>query len=208
MKIQKGVGSWVSILWHSALGWLSCQLDAWVASYPQRNTLVLVSVRGFVDRRYSSLKNFQGPYRESNLEPPLVLCSVFPHGRKKTAKRFTPVKNILACAGQEQWVQRPLQQSPSTATSVGRLDSIGNKHWLAPYNRQLQCHACSARGVMCKEIVKCPTCGVKLCVTCKLLWGVSHQGTALKLLQVQPPRAELKPQTTNESERNRKFRNF
>jgi hypothetical protein len=92
---------------------------------------------------------------------------------------FIQVCSCEAYAGQEQGVQKPLEQPPSTATSVGRPDSTGSKHWPAPSNRQLQYHAYSARGVMCEETVKCHKCGVELCVTRSCFLGLSHQGTIL-----------------------------
>ena len=128
------------------------------------------------------------------------------YGGKKISQRFVLVRKMLACAGQEQWVQRPLQQSPSTATSVDRLYSTGSKHWTAPSNRQLQCHACSARGVMCKVTVKHPMGVVELCVTTSCFGEYRTKAQHSNFFKYNFPMQNwsLKPK----SKRNRKFRNF
>jgi len=75
---------WASILTlkFGTTGRQSFQLYAPAAFYPQGNSLELISVRVFMtpgllnaDRRNRSLEYFQGPYRESNTEPPVSLSS-------------------------------------------------------------------------------------------------------------------------------------
>jgi len=66
-----------SSLWHSTqLERPSCQLQTPTALYPQDISLVLETewTSGLLDacRRDRSLENFQGPYRKSKPEPPVL----------------------------------------------------------------------------------------------------------------------------------------
>jgi hypothetical protein len=57
--------------------------------------LVLIAISGLVDRRNRSLKNFQGSYQESNLEPPVLWCSLSSCDGKKISQRFALVRHML-----------------------------------------------------------------------------------------------------------------
>jgi hypothetical protein len=70
---------------------------------------------------------------------------------------------MLVHAGQEPHIQRPLGRPASVESTVGRLDSTGNKHWPVP-SSGLRCHVRSARSVTRKVSVKCQKCEVGLCV--------------------------------------------
>jgi hypothetical protein len=73
-------------------------------------------------------------------------------------------------------------------SKVTRLGSSGNKQWPVPSN-QLQCCIRSTAGVMRNISVKCHKCRQKLFL------GLLHQDPDVKLLQVKPPYAKLKPPT-------------
>ena len=60
--------------------------------------------------------------------------------------RFTPVRNMLAQAGYQRTVPRPLGRRPSAAAQVNRLEASGSKHWPVPGATRIRCRACSARG--------------------------------------------------------------
>ena len=67
---------WSSALrWPSAqLGQQSCELYAPAALYPKGNSLVLISIKGWMDPSEHSgyvSGNFPGLYRESKTEPPV-----------------------------------------------------------------------------------------------------------------------------------------
>ena len=91
-------------------------------------------------------------------------------GSKKISHRdfrLTLVRNLLAQAGQERNVQRPVGRPPAAATQVVRLQDRGRKHWPLPYARRRRCRLCSARGVNKIVSVKCQRCDVALCVNRK-----------------------------------------
>ena len=71
---------------------------------------------------------------------------------------------MLAHAGPERRVPRPLGRPPSVESHVARLEVCRSKHWLIPSETQLGCHTCKARGVTQKAFVKCCKCEVGLCV--------------------------------------------
>jgi hypothetical protein len=71
-------------------------------------------------------------------------------GSKKSSHRdfrFTLVRNMLAHAGPERGMPRPLGRSPNVENHVARLEVIGSKHWPVPSETQLRCRVCTARGV-------------------------------------------------------------
>jgi hypothetical protein len=59
--------------------------------------------------------------------------------------RLALVRNMLAHAGQEPHIQRPLGRPVSVESKVSRLYCTGSKHWPVPSSR-LRCRVCSARG--------------------------------------------------------------
>jgi len=54
---------------------------------------------------------------------------------------------MLAHAGPEQRVSRPLGRPPKAEKRVTRLEVWGSKHWPSPFETQLRCRVCRARGV-------------------------------------------------------------
>jgi len=78
--------------------------------------------------------------------------------------RYNLVRNMLAHAGPEQRVPRSLGRPHNVESHVARLEVCGSKHWPIPYEMQLRCHVCKARGVTEKVFVKCRKCKVGLCV--------------------------------------------
>ena len=54
---------------------------------------------------------------------------------------------MLAHAGPERRVPRPLGRPPKVEKRVARLEVCGSKHWPIPSETQLRCHVCKARGV-------------------------------------------------------------
>ena len=78
--------------------------------------------------------------------------------------RFTLVRNMLAHAGPERRVPRPLGRPPKVEKRVARLEVCGSKHWPTPSETQLRCCVCKARGVTKKVFWKCRKCEVGLCV--------------------------------------------
>jgi len=88
------------------------------------------------------------------------------YGDKKMSHRdfrYTLVRNILAHAGPERRVPRPLGSPPNIESHVDRLEVCGSKHWPIPSEAQLMCRICKARGVTQKVFVKCRKCEVGLC---------------------------------------------
>ena len=87
-------------------------------------------------------------------------------GRKISLRDFqcTLVRNMLAHAGPEWRVPRPLGRPPNVEPHVTRLEVFGSKHWPIPCETQLMCDVCKARSVTQKVFVKCHVCEVRLCV--------------------------------------------
>ena len=73
---------------------------------------------------------------------------------------WTIVRNLVAQAGQERNVQRPIGQ----AAEVLRHKISASKHWLILSATHRRCHVCSAKGVNRKVSVKCLRCDVAPCV--------------------------------------------
>ena len=72
------------------------------------------------------------------------------YGGKKISHRdfqFTLVRNMLAHAGPEWRVPRPLGRPPKVEKRVARLEVCGSKHWPIPSETKLRCRVCKARGV-------------------------------------------------------------
>jgi hypothetical protein len=77
--------------------------------------------------------------------------------------RFALVRNMLAQAGYERTVPRPLGRRPSAAAQISRLEASGSKHWPIPYAKQVRCRVCSARDECRRVLVKCWKYDVGLC---------------------------------------------
>ena len=78
--------------------------------------------------------------------------------------RSTLERNLLAQAGQERNVPRPIGRPLAAAIQVVRLEERGRKRWPIPSAMRRRCRVCSARGVNKKVSVKCQRCDVALCV--------------------------------------------
>ena len=79
-------------------------------------------------------------------------------GGKKTSHRdfrYTLVRNMVAHAGPERRVSRPLGRPPNVELHVARLEVCGSKHWPIPSETQLRYRVCKVRGVTQKVFVKC-----------------------------------------------------
>jgi hypothetical protein len=79
-------------------------------------------------------------------------------GRKKISHRdfpFTLMRNMLAHAGPERRVPRPLGRPPKVEKHVARLEVCSSKHWPTQSETQLMCRVCKARGVTKKVFMKC-----------------------------------------------------
>jgi hypothetical protein len=88
-------------------------------------------------------------------------------GNKKILHRdflFTLVRNMLAHAGPEWRVPRPLGRPPKIEKHVIRLEVCSSKNWPIPSETQLRCRMCKARGVTKKVFWKCCKCEVGLCL--------------------------------------------
>ena len=71
---------------------------------------------------------------------------------------------MLAHAGPEWRVPRPLGRPSNVESHVTRLEVCSSKHWPIPSETLLRCRMCKARGVTPKVFVKCHTCEVQLCI--------------------------------------------
>jgi hypothetical protein len=62
---------------------------------------------------------------------------------------------MLAHAGPDQRVPRPLGRPPNIESNIARLEVCGSKHWPILSETQLMCCVCKPRGVTKKVFVKC-----------------------------------------------------
>jgi len=84
-----------------------------------------------------------------------ILHFHFSCGRKKMSHRdfrYTFVRNMLAHAGPEQRVPRPLGRPPNVESHITRLEVSSSKHWPIPSEMQLRYLVCKARGVTKKKV--------------------------------------------------------
>ena len=89
--------------------------------------------------------------------------------------RYTLVRNMLAHAGPERRVPRPLGRPPNIESHITRLEVCSSKHWPTPSETQLRCRVFKARGVTQKVFVKCRKCEVGLCVKKKHVLKITTQ---------------------------------
>ena len=57
------------------------------------------------------------------------------------------MRNMLAQAGPEWTIPRPLGRPPNVESQVTRLEICGSKHWPTRSEAQLRCSMCKAMGV-------------------------------------------------------------
>jgi len=70
--------------------------------------------------------------------------------------------NLLAQAGHERNVQRPIGRPPAAATQVIRFEEHGSKHWPILSATLRRC-MCADRGVTRNVAVICERCDVAVC---------------------------------------------
>ena len=93
-----------------------------------------------------------------------ISCSSL--GGKKISHRYfrnTLMWNLLAQAGPQRNVQRPVGRPPATAPQFIRFEERGRKHWLIPSATRRRCRMCAARGVTRNVSIICQRCDVALC---------------------------------------------
>ena len=95
--------------------------------------------------------------------------------------RLTLLGNLLAQAGQERNVQRPICRTPAAATQVVRLEEHSRKLWPILSATRRRCRVCSARGVIRNVSVVCQRYGVALCVDRKTTRQIPETFQALQL---------------------------
>jgi hypothetical protein len=70
---------------------------------------------------------------------------------------------MLAVAGQEWRLERPVGRQSTASVNVARLNTSFSKHWPGP-SKPGCCSVCSARGVTWKVHVKYVNCDMVVCV--------------------------------------------
>ena len=86
-------------------------------------------------------------------------------GKKISHRDFrnTLMWNLLAQAGHERNVQRPVGRPPAAADPLPRFEERGRKHWPIPSVTRRRCRMCSEKGVARNVKMKCQRCDVGLC---------------------------------------------
>ena len=74
------------------------------------------------------------------------------------------MRSMLAHAGPERRVPRPLGTLPNAELHIARLKVCGSKRWPTRSEMQLWCRVSKAMGVTKKVFMKCHKCDVRLCV--------------------------------------------
>jgi hypothetical protein len=96
----------------------------------------------------------------ANLNSYILFSSL---GDKKISLRdfqITLMRNLVAKAGQEQNVRRPVGGPALTAATQSiRFEERGRQHWPIP-SATRRCRMCSARGVTRKVTMICQRCGI------------------------------------------------
>jgi len=85
-------------------------------------------------------------------------------GKKISHRDFrnTLLWNLLAQAGHEWTVQRPIGRPPAAVTQVLRLEERDRKHWPIPSATRRRCRACSAKDITRNVSMICEKCDVAL----------------------------------------------
>jgi len=86
-------------------------------------------------------------------------------GKKISHRDFrnTLMWNLLAQAGHERNVRRPIGRPPAAVTQVLRLEERDRQHWPIPSATRRRCRVCSAKGVTRNVSMICKKCDVALC---------------------------------------------
>jgi len=71
--------------------------------------------------------------------------------------------NLLAQAGHERNVQRPVGRPPAAAPQLPRFEERGRKHWPFPSVMRTRCRMCAEKGVTRNVSMICERCNVGLC---------------------------------------------
>jgi len=71
--------------------------------------------------------------------------------------------NLLAHAGHEGNVQRPIGRPPAAATLVVRFEERCRKHWTIPSAKRRRCRVCAEKGVTRNVSVICERSDVAIC---------------------------------------------
>ena len=71
--------------------------------------------------------------------------------------------NLLAQAGHEQNVQRPVGRLPAAAPQLPRFEERGRKYWPIPSVTRRRCRTCAGKGVTRNVSMICERCNVGLC---------------------------------------------
>jgi len=194
-KIPEPYCSWNNVAFHcvSWSDWIFLSQQSWVVSCRNRHM-------GYVDKgdrmanSYSinritwkwTKKLFFHLFDLTILNSHILFSSL--GGKKISHRDFrnTVLWNLLAQAGHERNVQRPIGRPPATVTQVRRLEERDRKHWPIPSATRKRCHACSAKDVTRNVSLICEKCDVALCcdTTCSWdhhtkanLWNISSYST-------------------------------
>jgi len=90
--------------------------------------------------------------------------------------RNTLLGNLLAHAGHERKVQRPIGRPTAAATQVIRFEECGRKHWPILSATRRRCRVCVEKGVTRNVSVICERCDVALC--CDRTYFVDYHNKA------------------------------
>jgi hypothetical protein len=85
-------------------------------------------------------------------------------GKKISHRDFwnTLMRNLLAQAGHERNVQRPVGRPPAAAPQL-RFEERGRKHWPIPSVTRRRCRMCAEKGLTRNVSMICERCNVGLC---------------------------------------------
>jgi hypothetical protein len=86
-------------------------------------------------------------------------------GKKISHRDFqnTLMWNLLAQAGHERNVQRPVGRPPATDSQLPRFEERGRKHWPIPSVTRRRCRMYAEKGVTRNVKMICQRCNVGLC---------------------------------------------
>ena len=171
---------WNNVAFHCVISWLDwifLSQQSWVVICRNRHM-------GYIDKgdrmanSYSINRSTWKWQRNSSsicLTWPFWIATFFfsSLGGKKISHRDfqnTLLWNLLAQAGHERNVQRPIGRPPAAVTQVLRLEECDRKHWPIPSATRRRCRACSAKGVTRNVSMICEKCDVALCCDTTCFW--------------------------------------